>query len=108
MSANLENSAVATILEKESFYSNTKEEQCQRIFRVTEKGSKAQSISHASLEISPNVQWCHLQGPGLRDKLASRGYKEAKQGSHGEEEFGNRKRAEAAKTAGIPNFSQSH
>ena len=45
---------------------------------------------------------------GLRDKLASRGYKEAKQGSHGEEKFGNRKSAEAAKTAGIPNFSQSH
>ena len=28
-----------------------------------------------------------LQGPGLRDELASRGYKEAKQGSHREEEF---------------------
>ena len=34
MSANLENSAVATGLEKVSFHSNPKERQCQRMFRL--------------------------------------------------------------------------
>ena len=34
MSANLENSAVATGLEKISFHSNPKEEQCQRMFQL--------------------------------------------------------------------------
>ena len=32
--ANLENSAVATVLEKVSFHSNLKEGQCQRIFKL--------------------------------------------------------------------------
>ena len=43
MSANLENSAVATGLEKVSFHSNPKEEQCQRMFNCT-----IVFISHAS------------------------------------------------------------
>ena len=34
MPANLENSAVATGLEKVSFHSNPKERQCQRIFKL--------------------------------------------------------------------------
>ena len=34
MPANLENSAVATGLEKGSFYSNPKERQCQRMFKL--------------------------------------------------------------------------
>ena len=34
MSENLENLAVATGLEKVSFYSNPKEEQCQRMFKL--------------------------------------------------------------------------
>ena len=34
MSENLENSAVATGLEKVSFHSNPKEEQCQRMFKL--------------------------------------------------------------------------
>ena len=34
MSANLENSAVATGLEKVSFHSNPKERQCQRMFKL--------------------------------------------------------------------------
>ena len=34
MSANLENSAVATGLEKVSFHSNLKERQCQRMFKL--------------------------------------------------------------------------
>ena len=37
MPANLENSAVATGLEKVSFHSNPKERQCQRIFRLLHK-----------------------------------------------------------------------
>ena len=43
MSTNLENSAVATGLEKVSFHSNPKEEQCQRMFNCT-----IVFISHAS------------------------------------------------------------
>ena len=34
MPANLENSAVATGLEKVSFHSNTKEKQCQRMLKL--------------------------------------------------------------------------
>ena len=34
MPANLENSAVATGLEKVSFHSNPKERQCQRMFKL--------------------------------------------------------------------------
>ena len=34
MQANLENSAVATVLEKVSFHSNPKERQCQRMFKL--------------------------------------------------------------------------
>jgi len=34
MQANLENSAVATGLEKVSFHSNPEEEQCQRMFKL--------------------------------------------------------------------------
>ena len=36
MPANLENSAVATGLEKVSFHSNRKEEQCQRMLKLTQ------------------------------------------------------------------------
>ena len=35
MSTNLENSAVATGLEKVHFYSNPKKEKCQRMFKLT-------------------------------------------------------------------------
>ena len=35
LSSNLENSAVATGLEKVSFHSNPKERQCQRILKLT-------------------------------------------------------------------------
>ena len=44
MPANLENSAVATGLEKVSFHSNSKERQCQRIFKLLHNAL----ISHAS------------------------------------------------------------
>ena len=48
MPANLENSAVATGLEKVSFHSNPKERQCQRMFKTT-----AQFHSSHTL-----VKWC--------------------------------------------------
>ena len=45
MPANLENSAVATGLEKVSFHSNPKERQCQRMFKLPQN---IVLISHAS------------------------------------------------------------
>lgn len=64
----------------------------------TEQGSKVQSTSHSSLENSPcNSPMVSLQGSGLRDKLASRGYKEAKRGSHREEEFQEQKKGRSSK-----------
>ena len=59
MSANLENSAVATGLEKVSFHSNSKERQCQRMF----KHHTVVLISHATkvmlkiLQLSFNSMW---------------------------------------------------
>ena len=44
MPANLENSAVATGLEKVSFHSNPKEKQCQKLFKLPH----ITLISHAS------------------------------------------------------------
>ena len=44
MPENLENSAVATGLEKGSFYSNPKERQCQRMLKLLHNCT----ISHAS------------------------------------------------------------
>jgi len=43
MSANLENSAVATGLEKVSFHSNLKERQCQRVLKL------AHNFTHLTL-----------------------------------------------------------
>ena len=49
MPANLENSAVATGLEKVSFHSNPKERQCQRMFKLhTSYVLAIALISHAS------------------------------------------------------------
>ena len=39
MSANLENSAVATGLEKVSFHSNPRERQCQRMLKLPHNGT---------------------------------------------------------------------
>ena len=41
----LENSAVATGLEKVSFHSNSKEEQCQRMFKLSYSGTHLHMIS---------------------------------------------------------------
>ena len=83
MPANLENSAVATGLEKVSFHSNPKERQCQRIFKIY----TIALISHASkvmLKIlqarfqqymknreRPDVQAGFRKGRGTRDQIAN-------------------------------------
>ena len=82
MPANLENSAVATGLEEVSFYSNSKEKQCPRMFKLLHNGL----ISHASkvmLKILqarlqqyvnhelPDVQAGFRKGRGTRDQIAN-------------------------------------
>ena len=82
MPANLENSAVATGLEKVSFHSNPKERQCQRMFKLLQ----ITLISHASkvmLKILqarlqqyvnhelPAVQAGFRKGRGTRDQIAN-------------------------------------
>ena len=82
MPENLENSAVATGLEKVSFHSNPKERQCQRKFKLPHTAL----ISHASkvmLKILqarlqqyvncelPEVQAGFRKGRGTRDQIAN-------------------------------------
>ena len=82
MPANLENSAMATGLEKISFHSNTRERKCQRMFRLLHNSL----ISHTSevmLKILqtrlqqymnhelPNVQAGFRKGRGTRDQIAN-------------------------------------
>ena len=82
MPANLENSAVATGLEKVSFHSNPKERQCQRMLKLP----TIALISHASkvmLKILqarlqqyvnhelPDVQAGFSKGRGTRDQIAN-------------------------------------
>ena len=81
MLANLENSAVATGLEKVSFHSNPKERQCQRMFKLpscsyfTCYQGYAQ-ILQARLQQSvnrelPGVQAEFKKGRGTRDQIAN-------------------------------------
>ena len=82
MSANWENSAVATGLEKVSFHSNPKERQCQKMLKLPHNAL----ISHASrvmLKILqarlqqygnyelPDVQAGFRKGRGTRDQIAN-------------------------------------
>jgi len=82
MPANLENSAMATGLEKVSFHSNPKERQCQRTLKLPHNAL----ISHASkvmLKILqarlqqyvnrelPDVQASFRKGRGTRDQIAN-------------------------------------
>jgi len=82
MPANLENSAVATGLEKVSFHSNHKERQCQRIFKLLHNcahltclQSNAQnSPSQASTVREPWTSRCSRwirKGRGTRDQIAN-------------------------------------
>ena len=84
MPANLENSAVATGLEKVSFHSNLKERQCQRVLKLPHNDFAL--ISHASkvmLRILqarlqqyvnhefPDIQAGFRKGRGTRDQIAN-------------------------------------
>ena len=51
MPANLENSAVATGLEKVSFHSNPKEKQCQRMFKLPFTTALISHVSKIMLRI---------------------------------------------------------
>ena len=62
MPANLENSAVATGLEKVSFHSNPKERQCQRMFKLISHASKVMlKILQASLQQYMNSEFPDVQ-----------------------------------------------
>ena len=81
MPANLENSAVATGLEKISFHSNPKERQCQEMVRLphncthlTYQQSNAQnspSRLHQSIRELPDDQVGFRKGRGTRDQIAN-------------------------------------
>ena len=83
MSANLENSAVATGLEKVSFHSNPKEMQCQRMFKLpyncvyfichqgyAEKVLQARLQQYVNHEVS-DVQAGLRKDRGTRDQIAN-------------------------------------
>ena len=53
MSANLENSAVATGLEKVSFHSNPKERQCHRMFKLLHNGTHL-TCQQSNVQNSPS------------------------------------------------------
>ena len=82
MPANLENSAVATGLEKVSFHSNSKERQCKRMLKLLHNAlishtskvmpkilqSKLQQYVNCEL---PDVQAGFRKGRGTRDQIAN-------------------------------------
>ena len=73
MPANLENSAVATGLEKVSFHSNPKEKQCQRMFKLPHNCIHL-TCQQSSAQNSPSqadVQGGFRKGRGTRDQIAS-------------------------------------
>ena len=82
MPANLENSAVATGLEKVSFHSNSKERQCQRMInyrtialishasKMMLKTPQARLQQYVNHEI-PDVQAGFMKGRGSRDQIAN-------------------------------------
>ena len=74
MPANLENSAVATSLEKVSFRSNPKERQCQRIISHTSKVMlkilQARLQQYMNREL-PDVQAGFRKGRGIRNQIAN-------------------------------------
>ena len=82
MPANMENSAVATGLEKVSFHSNPKERQCQKCSnyhtvalishasKVMLKILQARLQQHVNHEL-PDVQAGFRKGRGTRDQIAN-------------------------------------
>ena len=82
MPANLENSAVATGLEKVSFHSNPKERQCQRMLKLLHNAliSQASKVLLKLLQARlqqymncelPDVQAGFRRGRGTRDQIAN-------------------------------------
>ena len=82
MSANLENSAVATGLEKVSFHSNPKERQCQRMLKLPHNctHSHASKVMLKILQVRlqqyvnhelPDVQAGFRKGRGTRDQISN-------------------------------------
>ena len=82
MPANLENSEVATGLEKVSFHSNTKERQCQKCsnYRTAALISHASKVMLKILQVRlqqymncelPDVQAGFRKGRGTRDQTAN-------------------------------------
>ena len=82
MPANLENSVVATGLEKVSFHSNPKERQCQRIFKyqtmalISHASKVMLKILQARLQLYVNQELLDVQagfrkGKGIRDQVAN-------------------------------------
>ena len=82
MAANLENSAVATGLEKVSFHSNPKERQCQRMLnyctialishasKVMLKILQARLQQYRKREL-PDIQAGYRKGRGTRDQISN-------------------------------------
>ena len=82
MTANLENSAVATGLEKVSFHSNPKERQCQRMLKVPHncthlrcqqsnaQNSPSQTQQYMNPEL-PDVQTGFRKDRGTRDQIVN-------------------------------------
>ena len=83
MPGNLENSAVATGLEKVSFHSDPKERQCQRMFKLLKtalilhtskvmlKSLQARLQQYVNHEL-PDVQAGFRKGRGTRDQIANK------------------------------------
>ena len=76
MPANLENSAVATGLEKVSFHSNPKERQCHTIALISLTSKVMLKILQARLQQYmnhelPDVQAGFRKGRGTRDQIAN-------------------------------------
>ena len=83
MPANLENTAVATGLEKVSFHSNPKERQCQRMLKLPHNCTHISHACTVMLKILqarlkqyvnhelPDVQAGFRKGRGTRDQIAS-------------------------------------
>ena len=81
MSANWENSVVATGLEKVSFHSSPKEDQCQKLFKLPNsctyftdfkvmlKIFQARSQQNVNQEL-PDVQYGFWKGRGIRNQIA--------------------------------------
>ena len=76
MPANMENSAVATGLEKVSFHSSQCQRHCQRMFKLPHASKVMLKILQISLPQYVNqehldVQWRFRKGRGTRDQIAN-------------------------------------